>query len=268
MAKRYRYMRPPFVVFVLLSVCPVVHSKPAPRTLRVLTYNIHHGEGTDGRIDLTRLAGVVTSAHPDLVALQEVDQATHRVGGLNELSELARLTGMHPVFGKAMDFLGGGYGVAVLSRWPIVRTHNGPLPSIADREPRTALTVEVEAGHQGPRVEFTSTHLDQGRDSENRLAQAQWLNAHLVREDGAPTILAGDMNARPDSDVMTLFDEHWTNPVSEESARSGSTERPRLRVDYVLLRPMRRWHVIESRILEPVASDHRPVLVVVEWTGP
>ena len=47
---------------------------PAERTtghapLRVLTYNIHHGEGTDGRVDLSRLAGVMSRVHPDLVAL-------------------------------------------------------------------------------------------------------------------------------------------------------------------------------------------------------
>jgi endonuclease/exonuclease/phosphatase family metal-dependent hydrolase len=262
-------MRRLFFVLGLLLVGGALHSQTVPRTLRVLTYNIHHGEGTDGRVDLPRLAGVVIGVHPDLVALQEVDQATQRVGGLNELSELARLTGMHPVFGKAMDFLGGGYGVAVLSRWPLLRTHNDPLPSVADREPRTALTVEVDAGDHGPRVEFTCTHLDQGRDPENRLAQARSLNAQLVREDGAATILAGDMNARPDSEVMALFDEYWTNPLAEDPVPSAPTERPRLRVDYVLLRPVARWHVIESRILdEPVASDHRPVLVVLEWSGP
>ena len=87
----------------------------ASPTLRVLTYNIHHGEGTDGRIDLPRLAEVMATAQPDLVALQEVDEATDRVSGVNELDELAKLTHMHPAFGKAMNFSGGQYGVAVLS---------------------------------------------------------------------------------------------------------------------------------------------------------
>jgi endonuclease/exonuclease/phosphatase family metal-dependent hydrolase len=254
------------VVLAWLSLCGDLRSAPAPRTLRVLTYNIHHGEGLDGRIDLPRLASIVTNANPDLVALQEVDQGTERVGGLNELSELARLTGLHPVFGRTMDLLGGGYGVAVLSRWSVVQTHNDPLPDLGDREPRTALTVEVEAGDGGPRVEFTSTHLDQGRDPANRLAQVEWLNTHLVRDDSVATILAGDMNARADSEVITLFNAHWSNAVDANLAALASTERPRLRVDYVFLRPLARWRVIESRILdEPIASDHRPVLVVVEW---
>jgi endonuclease/exonuclease/phosphatase family metal-dependent hydrolase len=262
-------MRRFFFMVALLLMGKALHSQSAPPTVRVLTYNIHHGEGVDGLIDLPRLASVVTSAHPDLVALQEVDQVTQRVGGLNELSELARLTGMHSVFGKAMDFLGGEYGVAVLSRWPVLRSHNDPLPSVTDREPRTALTVEVNAGVDGPRLEFTCTHLDQGRDPENRLAQARSLNAQLVHEDGTAAILAGDMNARPDSEVMALFDEYWTNPLSDLPLQFPSaTERPRLRVDYVLVRPTTGWHVLESRILdENVASDHRPVLVVLQWAG-
>jgi endonuclease/exonuclease/phosphatase family metal-dependent hydrolase len=89
-------------------------SPTVPTTLRVLTYNIHHGEGTDGRFDLSRLAGVVTSVQPDLVALQEVDERTERTNGVDEVAELARLTDLHAVFGKAMDYLGGG-GVAVLA---------------------------------------------------------------------------------------------------------------------------------------------------------
>jgi len=239
-----------------------------PPTLRILTYNIHHGEGTDGRFDLSRLAGVVTSVHADLVALQEVDQGTERASGVNELTELARLTDMHPAFGKAMDYLGGEYGVAVLSRWPLLRTHNESLPSLPDREPRTALTVEVDPGAGAPLLEFTCTHLDQTRDPENRLAQARYLNTRLVREDGQATILAGDLNARPSTEVMDLFDQRWTNPPADDPSPISPSGRPRLRVDYVLIRPAATWRVIESRIIdEPVASDHRPLLVVLQWAA-
>jgi endonuclease/exonuclease/phosphatase family metal-dependent hydrolase len=244
-------------------------AQTAPITLRVLTYNIHHGEGTDGRFDLARLAGVVAGVQPDLVALQEVDEGTERANGVDELAELARLTRLHAVFGKAMDYLGGGYGVAVLSRWPVLHTHNDPLPTLADHEPRTALTVEVAAGDGRPRIEFTSTHLDQSRDPESRLAQARYLNERLVREDGQATILAGDLNARPDTDVIGLLEEHWTNPRAADPAPVTPTGRPRSRVDYVLVRPVSSWRVVESSIVDDsVASDHRPVLVVLEWTGP
>jgi endonuclease/exonuclease/phosphatase family metal-dependent hydrolase len=251
-----------------LSIAASIPLAAAP-TLRVLTYNIHHGEGTDGRVDLSRLAEVVSAVDPDLVALQEVDEGTERVNGVSELAELARLTHMHPAFGKAMNYLGGQYGVAILSRWPLLHTDNDPLPNSPEREPRTALTVEVEMGAYGPRLEFTSTHLDQTRDPQDRLAQARSLNARHVHENGQATILAGDLNARTGTDVMDLFDERWTDPPAIDPSPIAPSGRPRSRVDHVLIRPTENWRVIESRLIDDaVASDHRPLLVVLEWTGP
>ena len=87
---------------------------------------------------------------------------------------------MHAEFGKAIDYAGGGYGVAVLSRWPIVSRENHPLPISPFGEPRTALTVRVRAGEQGPLLQFTSTHLDHGRNAEGRMTQARYLNQLLV----------------------------------------------------------------------------------------
>jgi endonuclease/exonuclease/phosphatase family metal-dependent hydrolase len=233
-------------------------------TLRVLTYNIHHGEGTDGVFDLTRIAGIVKSARPDLVALQEVDQGTARAGGVYQLEELARLTGLHAEFGKAMDFMGGGYGVAVMSRWPLSRPHIQPLPGAADREPRTALTVQVKPGDDAPRLQFTSTHLDQGRDEQNRLAQAEFLRGLDV---GLPALLAGDMNSRADTAVMKTLETRWTNAF-DFGLSLAIDGRPRFRGDYVLFQPADSWRVLEATVIDDrVASDHRPVLAVLEWSG-
>ena len=235
------------------------------RPLRVLTYNIHHGEGTDREFDLPRLAAIVRGLEPDLVALQEVDQGTRRAGGVDQLAELARLTGMHGVFGKAMDFQEGGYGVGVLSRQPVLRSENQPLPSSADREPRTALTVEVNVG--GTLVQFTSTHLDQGRETGDKLAQVGYLNDSLTDRLGNAAILAGDMNTRPDTEVMQLLTERWTDMFRDPSPVDINGRIPG-RVDYVLVRPGEEWRTVEARVVDaPVASDHRPVLVVLEWLG-
>jgi endonuclease/exonuclease/phosphatase family metal-dependent hydrolase len=233
-----------------------------------LTYNIHHGEGTDGRVDLSRLAGVMTSVQPDVVALQEVDRGTERSGGVDQLAELERLTNMHAEFGKAMDYSGGGYGVAVLSRWPLRSTGNHPLPGSPDREPRTALTVHFGSGEGVPLLQFTSTHFDQGRDPEDRLAQARFLNELLVRGEGQPAILAGDMNSRPDTEVMEIFETQWAVAPAVDPAPATPSGRPRSRVDHVLFRPAESWRVLESRVIDDrIASDHRPVLVVLEWMG-
>lgn len=69
------------------------------RSLRVLSYNLHHGEGTDGRVDLERIARVIRDSRADLVALQEIDLNTTRTGRVNQAAEYVRLTGLHGKFG-------------------------------------------------------------------------------------------------------------------------------------------------------------------------
>ena len=81
-----------------------------PREIRVLTYNIRHGEGMDHKIDLPRIAKVIVAAKPDIVALEEVDQGTRRASGVDQPAEFARLTGMNVVFGRNIAYDGGGYG--------------------------------------------------------------------------------------------------------------------------------------------------------------
>src|SRR5262245_6477137 len=83
---------------------------PVSLTVRILTYNIHHGEGTDGRFDLPRLADVIETAAPDLVALQEVDQGTARSEGVQQLTELGGMTGLHSAFERSIEFQVGDLG--------------------------------------------------------------------------------------------------------------------------------------------------------------
>jgi endonuclease/exonuclease/phosphatase family metal-dependent hydrolase len=247
---------------VALLAVWVPRNEAARSTIRVMTYNIHHGEGADGRFDLGRVASVMKRADPDLVALQEVDVGTARSGRVNQVAELQRLTGFHAAFGKAMDYDGGAYGVAVLSRWPIVHGESRPLPDLPDREPRTAFTVRVRTGAGGSPLRFTSTHLDQGRDEENRLLQAAALNELLARDD-EPTILAGDMNARGETGVIALLRSKWADVMP---SAPNIVARPRVR-DFVLYRPAESWRVVDARIIDDmVASDHRPVFAELEWT--
>ena len=99
------------------------------------------------------------------------------------------------------------------------------------------------------------------------MAQADYLNKLLIRDD-VPVILAGDMNARPDSDVMKIFEPGWIEALPVDPASATEPLRRGPRGDHVLFRPAQAWRAIESRFVdETVASDHRPVLVVLEWTG-
>lgn len=240
----------------------------AGAVVRVLTYNIRHGEGRDGKVDLARQAAVMAAASPDVIALQEVDRGTARSGGVDQLQELARLLGMHAEYGRTMSVDGGEYGIAILSRWPLLGPDTQRLPGLAGREPRAALTVMIRCGRDGPLVQVTSTHLDNTRDASDRMVQASYLE-RVLAVGAQPSILAGDFNARWDTDVMRVFTPRWVNPAQGEPLPSpGPDGRVRGRPDYVLFRPHSSWRVVESTVLDDnFASDHRPVLTVLEWLG-
>lgn len=252
--------------FVLVAILVIAGCGQSHGQLRILTYNIHHGEGTDGRFDLARIAGVINAQRPDLVALQEVDRKTTRASGVDQAAELARLTGMNYAYGPAMEYAGGEYGEAILSRFALASIENHILPWPEGSEPRALLVVQVEAKGIGL-VTFGGTHL--AHDSAgDRLEQAKRINEILGGQMGAAMILAGDLNATPGNAPMREFDRHWMDAADA----SGSPEptypnvQPKRRIDYVLVRPMDGWRVLEATVLKgEIASDHCPVLVVLEW---
>ncbi len=235
---------------------------PGRSTLRVLSYNIHHGEGTDGRIDLPRLARVINAAHPDLVALQEVDLKVRRSGLVDQTDQLARLTGLHGAFGKQIDYDGGEYGQAVLSRQPIESLTLHVLPGTPDRERR--LAVEARLSVAGTDLSFVTTHLHHISDAL-RAQQSDRLN-ELFAPASRPIILAGDLNAPPESKPLDILASSWTLATVNRSLMTYPSDRPVKKIDFILFRPASRFRVIEETVLdEPVASDHRPVLVVLEF---
>lgn len=232
-------------------------AEPSEQTLRLLTYNIKHGLGLDGVEDLERAAELIRELKPDLVALQEIDQGAERSGGVMQAERLGELTGMHPAFGKFMDYQGGEYGLAVLSRFEIVEAVNHVLPP--GREPRSALAVRVEP--EGQPLLFVSLHLY--ATEEERLSQAEKI-VELVGSEDAPVILAGDFNSQPGDAVMSFLGESFTVPSKNGDRFTFRADEPTREIDFILLRPGERFEVIESRVIdESNVSDHRPVLTVV-----
>ncbi|MCI0361934.1 MAG: endonuclease/exonuclease/phosphatase family protein [Planctomycetaceae bacterium] len=239
--------------------------EPRPIQLRVLTYNIHHGEGTDGKLDLERIAGVISSSKPDLVALQEVDQRTKRTGQVDQPTELARLTGMEVVFGPNIPLEGGQYGNAVLSRLPILRHKNHALPLVDGGEQRGVLEVELHLAGDSKLI-LLATHLDHRRPDAQRLASAKAISELIAAQKDTLALLAGDLNDVPDSPVLKEFLTTWAS-TARAPLPTIPVEKPERQIDYLLARPAGRWKVIEAQVLdESVASDHRGLLVVLQTT--
>jgi endonuclease/exonuclease/phosphatase family metal-dependent hydrolase len=242
-------------------------ASPVPVT--VVTYNIHHGVGNDGKLDLERIAAVLRDAKPDFVALQEVDLATKRTSGVDQAKELARLTGMNFVYGAAMDYDGGKYGDAVLSKCKIEWWRVVPLPwqPGGKREPRCAIITGYTLPNQRE-LAFITTHLDHTGEPSDRYLQAKAINDAASNLKTA--ILAGDFNCEVGSPPMQELTGQelggkWTLVSDADPTLTCPSDTPKEKIDHVFVRPKERWKVTEVKVIDDrIASDHRPVMVKME----
>jgi len=226
-------------------------------TLRVLSYNIHHGRGTDGLVDLPRIAAVIRDSAADLVLLQEVDDRTRRTGRIDQTAELARLTGLHGEFGHQIDYQGGRYGQAMLSRTPLAEPTVHVLPGDPASETRIAFSARTEVAGQS--IVIVGTHLHH-LDPAVRLDQARAI-AMLDLGTG-PLILGGDLNAVPGSEPLTELLAHFRG-TTEKPLPTFPAGAPTRQLDFILYRPAGVLGGATVRVLdEPTASDHRPILAV------
>ena len=259
-------MRTRFVVPLAVILAIATNELPAakPFRIRVLCYNIHHGEGIDRKLDLKRIAKVIQSVKPDVVALQECDSKTKRTGQVDQPAELARLTGMKVVFGPNLKFQGGRYGNAVLSKWPIVKHKNTHLPSHNNGEQRGVLVCEVKPKSLKTPILFLCTHLDHRRPDGERVASAKAINKLIAKRSDSPAILAGDLNATRDSKTLKTLADQWTIANAKELP-TIPVAKPSKQIDFILFRPVKRWKTVEVRVLkEAIASDHRAIFAVLE----
>lgn len=242
---------------------------PASEPLRVLVYNTHAGKDAGGADNLERLAALVRETRADLVLFQEVDSATTRSGGVDQLSVVRAATQMHGTFGGTLAFQGGRYGLAVLSRFPIrmqqvVMLSEDTEPATGrSREPRGALHVVI--ARPAGDLHVVNTHLDASAGDTWRLQEATRLVAlaDSLRRAGAQVMMGGDLNAIPGSAVHSIFRDAelrdaWPECGSGPEA-TYPAHAPAKRIDYLLLTAGMRC--TGASVIATEASDHRPVLI-------
>jgi endonuclease/exonuclease/phosphatase family metal-dependent hydrolase len=227
-------------------------------SLRVVTYNIRHGRGMDDQVNLRRVGEVLRRLNPDIVALQEVDQVTQRSGGVDQAKALAAQLGLQSTFGPFMDFEGGKYGMAILSRFPILKTKILELPP--GNEPRIALGAELQLP-DGSQLLVINVHFDWVRDDRFRWVQAQAVK-QMLDTWPTPYLLLGDFNDLPESRTVKMLGEGLREAVKPENdALTFSSTRPEQEIDFIFAGPSSRWLVRQVEVIqEPMASDHRPVV--------
>ena len=226
--------------WIVLSIKPV--------QVTIMSYNVRHCAGMDLVVDYDRTANVIAENQPDVVALQELDSITGRSGRKYQLGELAKRTNYHPVFGKAIDYDGGGYGVGVLTKEKPLSTKRIPLPG---EEPRVLLIVELKD------YVIACTHLDLEEDA--RLASIP-LIINEAEHWQKPFILTGDWNDTPNSQLLQELTKYFT--INSGNDFTFPADEPNECIDYVAAFNNCPAKTIESAVIdEPEASDHQPLMV-------
>ena len=241
--------------------CQSAGKAATSNTFRVMTYNIHHGEGLDRKVDLQRIADLIKHEQADIVALQEVDKGVQRTAKRDCPAELAALTGMTCVFSNNYHYQGGDYGNAVLTRFPVKHWTNHHYKMLRPGEPRGLLQVVLEV--HGRELVFLDTHLDARRDDAERWSSAAELEEALQPYRDQPMIFCGDFNDTPDSRTCQKLAQQFTDTWKAIGEGDGFTipaEKPRKRIDYIWTSKEPAIQALKIWVPESEASDHRPVM--------
>jgi endonuclease/exonuclease/phosphatase family metal-dependent hydrolase len=210
-------------------------------SLIVMTYNIRHGVGLDGHLDLDRIVEVIRASKADIIGLNEVDQGRLRTGFQNQIGYLARKLGMNYAFGPTCRTGLGSYGNAILSRYPIESINNYHLPGNS-LEKRALLTVKTF------NICVMVTHLS--LNNKEREEQLKYITDHLIQLE-QPYLLMGDFNVEPGR----VFDQI----PSLKGVKTYPAQNPEKSID--LFFSNLNWELIAEYTIDSQASDHLPVLI-------
>lgn len=247
-------------------------------TVKVMTYNIHAGIGSDGNYDIDRIADVIEASEADVVGLQEVDvNWGARSNFDDELELLAEKLGMHafmaPIYNQ--DPINEGdprrkYGVAVLSKYPIIDASNREITRLStqDDDPEPGLApgfAETVINAKGAIFSLYVTHLDYRGDPYVRELQVDDM-LDIIPEKG-DAMLVGDMNATPDAPELQPLFNRFQDAWDESGKGDGHTfsaVSPSKRIDYILTSPG--MESSNAEVIDTLASDHLPVITDVTLT--
>ncbi len=228
-------------------------------THRLMSYNIHHGEGMDAKMDIERIGKLIIAVNPEVVGLQEVDSVVARSGNIDILQMLSEQTGMKGTFGYSILHDGGKYGNGMLTREKPLSVKKIALPGA--KEARSALVVELD------KYVVVNTHLS--LTNEERLESVKIIT-DAVKTYDKPVFLMGDLNATPDSEPITFLQDKWQILSNPKQPTSPSVN-PRSTIDYILgyTANGQTYAKYKAQVIdEQVASDHRPLFVDIRLKTP
>lgn len=289
---------------LMLSAAATFAQEPQakPRPLRVMTYNIKHGQTNasctqparipgqppfpDCNLDLSASIEVMRAHGADIIGVQEVDRFWARSASVDEPAEMAAALGMnHYCYAPNLDHAPDShasvphqYGTVILSRFPILECENTLLRRTGTNEQRGLTRALINV--RGVPLDFFNTHLH--TTATDRLMQTADIAAVMDAAAERPRVLMGDFNARPTATEMqpiyARFLDAWlAGGVATLENPNGFTSPARLsgnptsRIDYVFVSPD--VEVSASATYVPIdsntrlAADHYPVVSDIELSG-
>ncbi len=224
-------------------------------SITVMTYNIHQAFGVDDKLDLQEIVDTIKRGDPDIIGLQETDAGRVPSLSVDQVLWLSRKLNMYSAYGPSW---GNTYGVAVLSKYPIVEQQRYLLTS--EEQQRACLQTRVDIGGQD--LHFFAVHL--GLNSEERKRQLDEVLTYTAQVP-APEVLVGDFNAHPDSHEIQRVLDQFQDAFALGGTGSGYTspaEGPRETIDYIFVSPD--IQVASAQVIPSLASDHLPVVAEIE----
>lgn len=235
--------------------------------IRVVTFNIHHGKGTDGRLKLERTADLLEGLEADIIGLNEIDRYfSKRSRYMDQVAYLAERLRMNYAFGPAVTFRAKEasmlrqYGSAILTRYPIVFSQNHAYDRSGIWEGRALLETGIQLS--GRQIRVFVTHL-----SLNPLSQKKQIEGILERISGTgsePVIALGDWNMKPGSKSWQAITAHLNDVcrilgLSRKACATFPSYRPGFQLDYIFV--SRHFHAVAAGPVRDVsfASDHLPM---------
>lgn len=222
----------------------------------MMTFNIHHGEGLDGKVNLKRIAELIGHQKADIIALQEVDRYRLCSGFVDQAKELAQELGMDMRFAPSLTYTVGQYGNAILSRYPIADSSWALLPG--SKETRSLLTVKINVGSEPVRIATTHLGLSQ---ADRRVQLVRMSELLLSNED--PLVVTGDFNMEIESFPVKMDSMELSNvPLLPDRMATFADGK---RLDYFFTN---RKNVRPAWTVPTIYSDHFPVITLIPLGSP
>jgi endonuclease/exonuclease/phosphatase family metal-dependent hydrolase len=231
--------------------CPAsaVRRSAAPAVVRVATWNI----GAARHAPIAAIAAELQAMQADIIALQEVDHRLRRSGFSDQPGTLATALGFHYVFAASIKWEGGDYGLALLSRWPLVSVERHRVDVVGVGEPRIVLEAVVCANGRPFRV--FNHHADIGGAA--RTASLARLLEVVRPRLGRGLLVAADLNAAPHIDgVRALVGAGLVDVGAERDEPTF----PHGRIDYLLADVVLTKGLRRAQVWVTDKSDHHAVI--------